>query len=167
MLKERRAELGLKRVRRQHRVSCRKSETAMPQADTGERKKKVDNFRIEARKWKRYSICLSLVHFIFGIAAIFFSVTVASKPPILGSNPDLFSNLAYFSALATAILTFLSAKDSADRYMTAYRTLQEMIDRYDADTTYTFDHVATAMRTATSIASEQPIDHSAARVDPR
>jgi hypothetical protein len=137
----------------------------MSQADPDERKKKINNFRIASDKWRDRSRDLSRVHMIFGIAAIVFSVTVASKPPIFGTNTDVFSDLAYLSALATAILTFLSAKDRAARYMAAYRTLQEMIDRYDADTTYTFDDVAKAMRTATSIASEQPIAHLPPQID--
>jgi len=32
-----------------------------------------------------------------------------------------------------------------------------MIDRYDGDDKYNFDHVAGAMRTAAAIASEQPV----------
>jgi hypothetical protein len=84
---------------------------------------------------------------------------------MFGTNPDIFSDLAYCSAAATAILTFLSAKDRAARFMAAYRTLQEMIDRYDADPTYIFDHVAKAMRTATAIAAEQPIDHVPSQSD--
>jgi hypothetical protein len=135
------------------------SEAVMSDASTDERKKRINNFRITAEDWKRKSRVLGGVHIILGIAAIVLSAAVASKPPMLGTNPDIFSDLAYCSAVATAILTFLSAKDRAARYMAAYRTLQEMIDRYDADTTYIFDHVATAMRTATAIAAEQPIDH--------
>jgi hypothetical protein len=57
----------------------------MSQADPDERKKKINNFRIEAHKWERNSRYLSKAHLIFGIAAILFSVTVASKPPIFGT----------------------------------------------------------------------------------
>ena len=91
------------------------------------------------------------------VVAIVLSVTVAYKPPMFGTNPDIFTNLAYCSAAATGILTFLSAKESAGRYTAAFRNLQEMIDRYDGDDKYNFDHVAGAMRTAAAIASEQPV----------
>jgi hypothetical protein len=137
----------------------RPDEVVMSEEGTEERKKRINNFRIAAEDWKRKSRVLGGVHIALGIAAILLSAAVASKPPMFGTNPDIFSNLAYCSAAATAILTFLSAKDRAARYMAAYRTLQEMIDRYDADASYSFDHVAKAMRTATAIAAEQPIDH--------
>jgi hypothetical protein len=131
-----------------------------------ERLKKINNFRRAADNWQLKSRVLSAVHITLGIAAILLSAAVASKPPMFGADSEIFSNLAYCSAVATAILTFLSAKDRAARYMAAYRTLQEMIDRYDNNEA-AFDQVAKAMRTAAAIAAEQPIDHLPSQPDAR
>ena len=111
----------------------------------------INNFRITAKKWEKNGLILGVVNITLGIVAIVLSVTVAYKPPMFGTNPDIFTNLAYCSAAATGILTFLSAKESAGRYTAAFRNLQEMIDRYDADESYTFDHVAEAARTGAAI----------------
>ena len=125
--------------------------------DSDRRRHAIDTFRIASKHWRWSSVALQSTQIILGITAILLSAAVASKPPMFDAGPDVFSNLAYCSASATAILTFLSAKDSAARYRAAFRTIQEMIDRYDGDDKYNFDHVAGAMRTAAAIASEQPV----------
>ena len=119
--------------------------------DSDRRRHAIDTFRIASKHWRWSSLALQSTHIILGITAILLSAAVASKPPMFDAGPDVFSNLAYCSASATAILTFLSAKDSAARYRAAFRTIQEMIDRYDADESYTFDHIAEAARTGAAI----------------
>jgi hypothetical protein len=131
------------------------------------RKSAIDYFRITAKHWRWIGLTLGSVNIILGITAIFLSTTVASKPPIFGTNPNIFADLAYCSAVVTGILTFLSAKEAAARYTAASRTLEEMIGRYDDDMTYTYNDVAKTMHAAEAIigALRRPVGQTPSRPD--
>jgi hypothetical protein len=81
------------------------------------------------------------IHLSLGLAAVILSITVAARPPILGTDADFYKTLAFFSACATGVLTFFSAKDSSTLHTNAYRALRAEITKFLADPNYKIEKV--------------------------
>jgi hypothetical protein len=96
-------------------------------------------------------------HYAIGIAAVFLSTLVAAQPHLLvraisnDVQPDVWKFIAFLSALATALVTFLSPQMRADRFREAWSILNATVTRFLADQTYTVDHVIQACKTGEAI----------------
>jgi hypothetical protein len=116
-----------------------------------DRSRVVSSFKRTATWWHVLGFLYGTAHYLIGTVSIILATTVASKPPFLGKNPDTFSNIAYLSALCTALLTFFTAKDSADRYIRAFHALQDEIELFEIDLARNYSHLEAARQRGDAI----------------
>ena len=120
-----------------------------------ERLKKITPYRWTARAYLVVGCSLGAAHLVLGIAAVALTGLAAAKPPFLGLHADEFAkNLAYFGASCTAVLTFLNAGDASRRYLAGQRHLQDMINRFGNESTFTLNDVIRAREEAASLIHE-------------
>jgi len=94
--------------------------------------------------WFRYKFYWWRVHYILGIAALFCSVTVASRPLLSGlfsGAPTILDVLAWASAICVGLLTFLAPTKRTRGYLDGYRILYLARNRYVNDPDYTLQQL--------------------------
>jgi hypothetical protein len=112
----------------EYRTSMRRKQSISEQV-------RINNeWRARYRRWTG-------VHYSIGVAALVFSTLVASRPTWIGSAEVGTSLLAWFVAILTGLLTFLTPDKKADKYLRAWSVLNTEITRFNADEGYSVDDV--------------------------
>jgi hypothetical protein len=118
------------------------------------RKRAIDT-QVKIRDgWHRQYRVWTILHYAIGIAALFFSSLVASRPALLGMSDALVSFFAWLVALCTGLLTFLTPDKQADKYRRAWSILNNQTTRYFADETVKVDRILDACQQGESVIFE-------------
>lgn len=94
--------------------------------------------------WRAYMFVMYGLHYFLGIASIVLAVTVACKPFKLSQGDNTYEVLAWFLALSTGIVGFISPERVGARYQKAFQVLSVEITRFRCDSSYTVNHVLDA-----------------------
>jgi hypothetical protein len=97
------------------------------------------------------------IHYALGMLAVLLATLVAAQPHLLvrGMTPevqtDMWKFVAFLSAAATGLLTFLTPETRGDRFREAWSLLSAEITRFLVDPTHTVDHVLKARENGEAI----------------
>jgi hypothetical protein len=106
-----------------------------------------DRWKLLFRWWNR-------IYYLLAITAIASSTLVASRPQFL--SPDLYSLVAWSTALATGLAAFLKPEERAFRYRRAWSMLSIALIRYMADEASTVEPVLAAFEQGDNLIHETP-----------
>ena len=109
-----------------------------------EQREGISLYRSTVTWWRLTSVVLKALHIVLGVSATLLSLAVSAQPQMMRSMGLNFSDLAFFAAAFTAILTFLDARETGERYAAATRVLEDAIGKYDIDEEFYFYQVAQA-----------------------
>lgn len=111
--------------------------------------------------WLNHKFKWWRLHYGLGIAALFSSLTVASRPhlgQLFSAAPTVLDVLAWVSAICIALVTFLGPTRRARAYVAAARVLSDARNRYVNDPTYPLEKLLDAVQQGEDIiARSDPI----------
>lgn len=96
--------------------------------------------------WVRFNRRWRKIHYVLGVTATVFAITVASQPSLLKSVPGLLGVVAWISAICVALITFLVPLRRAKGYVEAARLLTDACNRYKLDPSFKMKHLLDALK---------------------
>ena len=100
----------------------------------------IGYLRRNALIWVYGGALLQASNLVLGLAATLLTLSVAVRPFPTWNYPIL----GFIAAALTATVTFVKAEKRGQAWSAAGRELEDMIARYDSDTTYTLNDVIKA-----------------------
>lgn len=101
---------------------------------------------VHRRLWVHFYRRWKALHYVLGIVATCFAITVAAKPGFLKSVPYLLEAVAWVCALCIALITFLMPSRRARSYVAAARILTDACNRYRLDPNFKMKHLLDAVK---------------------
>jgi hypothetical protein len=107
-------------------------------------------------KWVQYFKTWYGLFYSLGVGTIVLSTLIAAQPKWLGWSADFYGLLAWVLAVVAGLNTFLNPAEKGDRYRRAWSGLNTELTRYNADPTYTVNHVLDAYNQGEAIIHQAP-----------